>query len=104
MGELAGAFEGAYAGGKGSVAAARAVYMTERALQLRAGLPGRPWYKYSLAAPGQYTGYGAKTLPGVREALELGRFEEAAGQARELGMVLERFNLALGEAVRLLRG
>jgi len=40
----------------------------------------------------------------VREALELGKFEEAAAQGRELVAVLEKFNLALGEAVRLLRG
>ena len=104
MGKLAGQFETAYAGSKGPVAAARAVYLTERALQLSSGLPGRPWYKHSLTAPGQYTGYGAKTLPGVREALELGKFEEAAAQAKELVAALERFNLALAEAVRLLRG
>lgn len=104
MAELAGAFDKAYSGAKGSAAAAKAVYMTERALQLPPGLPGRPWYKHSLTAPGQYTGYGAKTLPGVREALELGKPEEAVAQARELVQVLERFNGALSEAVRLLRG
>lgn len=104
MGELAGAFEKAFAGTRGGAAAARAVYMTERALQLPAGLPGRPWYKHALTAPGQYTGYGAKTLPGVREALELGKFEEAAAQARELVATLERFNGALAEAVRLVKG
>ena len=103
MGELAASFEKAYAGANGA-AASRAVYLTERALQLSAGLPGRPWYKHSLTAPGQYTGYGAKTLPGVREALELGKFEEAAEQAKELVSALERFNTALAEAVRQLRG
>ena len=103
MGELAASFAKAYALANGA-AASRAVYMTERALQLSAGLPGRPWYKHSLTAPGQYTGYGAKTLPGVREALELGKFEEAAGQAKELVSALERFNLALAEAVRQLQG
>ncbi len=104
MAELAGAFEKAYSGSKGSVAAGRAVYLTERALQLPSGLPGRPWYKHALTAPGQYTGYGAKTMPGVREALELGKFEEAVAQGKELVAVLEKFNLALGEAVRLLKG
>jgi N-acetylated-alpha-linked acidic dipeptidase len=103
MGKLAAAFEGAYAGSKGSVAAARAVYLTERALQLSAGLPGRPWYKHSLTAPGQYTGYGAKTLPGVREALELGKLDEAAAQSKELVAALGRFNLALGDAIKLLK-
>jgi len=68
------------------------------------GLPGRPWYKSAMSAPGQYTGYGAKTLPGVREAIELGKFDEAVAQSRELVKVLGRFNGALAEAVRLLRG
>ena len=42
----------------------------ERALTLPAGLPGRPWYIHELYAPGFYTGYGVKTLPAVREAIE----------------------------------
>ena len=41
------------------------------------GLPGRPWYKHLLYAPGLLTGYGAKTLPGVREAIEARRWTEA---------------------------
>ncbi|MCC7195888.1 MAG: M28 family peptidase [Gemmatimonadaceae bacterium] len=35
------------------------------------GLPKRPWFKHSLYAPGLYTGYGVKTMPGVREAIDL---------------------------------
>jgi N-acetylated-alpha-linked acidic dipeptidase len=104
MRELAVAYEKAFVATKGSAAAARAVYMTERALALPEGLPGRPWYKSAMSAPGQYTGYGAKTLPGVREAIELGKFDEAVAQSRELVKVLGRFNGALAEAVRLLRG
>ena len=65
-------------------AAARAVYLTERTLQLPAGLPGRPWYTHALTVPGQYTSYGAKTIPGVQEALELGRYAEAELQRRPL--------------------
>jgi N-acetylated-alpha-linked acidic dipeptidase len=61
-----------------------AIYQSERALLRPEGLPGRDWYKYVLSAPGRYTGYGAKTLPGVREALEAGRMEEAQGQLRAL--------------------
>ncbi len=41
------------------------------------GLPGRPWYKHLIYAPGRFTGYGAKTLPGVREAIEERRFADA---------------------------
>ena len=41
------------------------------------GLPGRPWYQHLIYAPGLLTGYGVKTLPGVREAIEDGRWAEA---------------------------
>ena len=41
------------------------------------GLPGRPWFKNMVYAPGRFTGYGAKTLPGVREAIEERRFADA---------------------------
>ena len=42
----------------------------ERQLALAKGLPSRPWYRHPIYAPGLYTGYGVKTLPGVRESLE----------------------------------
>jgi N-acetylated-alpha-linked acidic dipeptidase len=41
------------------------------------GLPGRPWYRHLLSVPGVSTGYEAATLPGIREAIEAGRWEEA---------------------------
>ena len=44
------------------------------------GLPRRPWVKNLIYAPGVYAGYGVKTIPGVREALEEGRFPEASEQ------------------------
>jgi len=43
---------------------------TERALISADGLPSRPWFKHQLYAPGLYTGYGVKTIPAVREAIE----------------------------------
>jgi N-acetylated-alpha-linked acidic dipeptidase len=49
----------------------------EHALTDPQGLPGRPWYQHLIYAPGLLTGYGAKTLPGVREALEGRRWAEA---------------------------
>ena len=52
----------------------------ERKLIAADGLPGRPWTKHLIYAPGTFTGYGASTLPGVREALEAGRFDEAKQQ------------------------
>jgi N-acetylated-alpha-linked acidic dipeptidase len=44
------------------------------------GLPRRPWMQHLLYAPGWYTGYGAKTLPGVREAIEERRYTDADPQ------------------------
>ncbi|HVG26584.1 MAG TPA: transferrin receptor-like dimerization domain-containing protein, partial [Acidobacteriaceae bacterium] len=52
----------------------------ERRFLSPAGLPRRPWVENVLYAPGWFTGYGAKTMPGVREALEDGRYTEAAEQ------------------------
>ena len=53
---------------------------SERKLTSEEGLPGRPWFKHMLYAPGLYTGYGVKTIPGVREAIEVGRWQEADEQ------------------------
>ncbi len=44
------------------------------------GLPGRPWYRHVVTAPGEYTGYGAKTLPGIREAIEARNWKRAQEQ------------------------
>ena len=59
----------------------------ERAFASPEGLPRRDWYKHLLYAPGFYTGYGVKTLPGVREAIEQGAWSEAE---REAGRLAER--------------
>jgi len=50
---------------------------SERKLTLDEGLPGRPWFKHMIDAPGQYTGYEAKTLPAVREAIEQKKWKDA---------------------------
>ena len=55
------------------------------------GLPGRPWYKHHVYAPGFYTGYGVKTLPGVREAIEQRKWADANAQIVILAGVLERY-------------
>jgi N-acetylated-alpha-linked acidic dipeptidase len=70
---------------------------------LQSGLPGRDWYKHQLYAPGLYTGYGAKTLPGVREAAEAGRGEEANGQAKMVSKALKNLAVQVEEADKLLR-
>jgi N-acetylated-alpha-linked acidic dipeptidase len=63
--------------------------VAERKLVAADGLPGRPWTKHLIYAPGTFTGYGASTLPGVREALEAGRFDEARQQ---LGVLAQALN------------
>jgi N-acetylated-alpha-linked acidic dipeptidase len=62
---------------------------TERGLTDPAGLPRRPWFRHQLYAPGFYTGYGVKTIPAVREAIEQRRWMEAETQIARVGKVLE---------------
>ena len=55
------------------------------------GLPGRPWYKNLITAPGTLTGYGAKTLPGVREAIEQRRWDDARAYVQRTAAVIEAY-------------
>lgn len=55
------------------------LYHAEQQL-LSDGLPRRPWYRHTIYAPGFYTGYGVKTLPGIREAIEQRNWKEAQDQ------------------------
>ena len=63
----------------------------ERQLTREEGLPRRPWFVHHVYAPGYYTGYGVKTLPGVREAIEQRNFTEAQQQIDRLGEVLDTY-------------
>jgi hypothetical protein len=58
----------------------KALYRAEQSLLTEQGLPRRPWYKHTLYAPGFYTGYGVKTMPGIREAIEQRDWKEAQEQ------------------------
>ncbi|MBC2840172.1 M28 family metallopeptidase [Robiginitalea sp. SC105] len=60
----------------------------EQQLTSPEGLPRRSWYKHQIYAPGFYTGYGVKTLPGVREAIEQKNWEEAESQIEKLAGTL----------------
>jgi N-acetylated-alpha-linked acidic dipeptidase len=62
----------------------------DQALLIPEGLPGRDWYRHALYAPGRFTGYGAKTLPGVREAVEERRFADANLYAARTAAAIER--------------
>ena len=64
--------------------------LAERDLIEPAGLPDRPWYRHVIYAPGLYTGYGVKTIPGVREAVDAGNYARAAEQARIVIRALQR--------------
>jgi N-acetylated-alpha-linked acidic dipeptidase len=75
---------------------------TERALISKDGLPRRPWFAHLIYAPGFYTGYGVKTLPGVREALEQRNWKEANSQIEATSKVLEDCAGEIREAARIL--
>ncbi len=69
-----------------------------------AGLPGRPWFRNMVYAPGRFTGYGAKTLPGVREAIEERRFDDANIYAGRTAKVLEAYATRLDRARMVVEG
>ncbi len=70
----------------------RILYGTERSLTRTAGLPRRDWFRHHIYAPGFYTGYGVKTLPGIREAIEQRNWAEAAEQIKILAAVIDKFS------------
>ncbi len=62
---------------------------SERKLASPEGLPGRPWFEHLIYAPGAYTGYGVKTIPGVREAIEQKKWKEADEQMMRAANALQ---------------
>jgi N-acetylated-alpha-linked acidic dipeptidase len=68
------------------------------------GLPGRPWYRNLIYAPGRYTGYGAKTLPGIREAIEDQRFDDVPTYVKLSADVLNAYSARLDQATAVLNG
>jgi N-acetylated-alpha-linked acidic dipeptidase len=75
----------------------RRLMHAERSLIDPEGLPERPWFRHTIYAPGFYTGYGVKTVPGVREAAEAKNFELARRQALRVVAALERATRVLTE-------
>jgi len=75
----------------------------EQSLTDERGLPGRPWYKHLIYAPGVLTGYGAKTIPGVREAIEGRRWSEADDYAARTAQVINACSDRLDKATALLK-
>lgn len=70
----------------------------ERRLTNTDGLPRRPWYKNLVYAPGFYTGYGAKTIPGVREGIEEKRYAEADKEISRVAQALTDYAAAVEAA------
>jgi N-acetylated-alpha-linked acidic dipeptidase len=79
-----------------SAAFNQSLYRAEQQLLNEPGLPRRSWYKHVLYAPGYYTGYGVKTMPGIREAIEQRNWNEAQEQivtdAKIIAKLAEYFN------------
>ncbi len=80
------------------------LYRSERALTNPAGLPKREWFKHQIYAPGFYTGYGVKTLPSVREAIEQRDWVEAEKQIKSVGETIENFANEIDKAADLIKG
>ncbi|MFZ0037852.1 MAG: transferrin receptor-like dimerization domain-containing protein [Candidatus Acidiferrales bacterium] len=75
---------------------------SERRLTTQEGLPHRGWYKHMIYAPGVYSGYGAKTIPGVREGIELKHWDEANAEIGRVSAVLGNETTLINEATKAL--
>jgi N-acetylated-alpha-linked acidic dipeptidase len=71
----------------------------EQSLTDSHGLPGREWYQHMLYAPGLYTGYGVKTLPGIREAIEERRWDEANQYIGVVSRAINAYSERLDRAI-----
>ena len=89
------AFTGAIASPQALQALNAKLVQSERKLTSADGLPRRPWFKHLIYAPGFYTGYGAKTLPGVREGIEEKRYQEADKEIKRVAQALEDYAAAI---------
>lgn len=82
-----------------------ALLLTQEQRLLRdKGLPLRPWYRHMIYAPGRFTGYGAKTLPGIREAIEERRFDDAATYIGLTAEALTDYAAGLDAATAVING
>jgi len=75
---------------------------SERTLTNDDGLPRRPWYKHLLYAPGVYSGYGVKTVPGVREGIEEKRYAEADEEITRVAKALDDEAALIDAAAQIL--
>ncbi len=78
------------------------LYQAEQKLLSPSGLPRRGWYKHTIYAPGFYTGYGVKTLPGIREAIEQRSWTEAQEQIEIASRAIDAYANQIDEAAKIL--
>ena len=79
------------------------LYKSERHLLQQKGLPRRPWYQHLVYAPGYYTGYGVKTLPGIREGVEERHWKEAQENIEAVTQTLQSYTGEVNAANALLK-
>jgi N-acetylated-alpha-linked acidic dipeptidase len=91
-------------GGKASSELNEELIQSERELIDPQGLPDRPWYENMIYAPGLYTGYGVKTLPAVREAIEEKQWKIADTEIARTAAVIEHYTNVLHQAAQTLAG
>ena len=80
------------------------LYQSERKLTNEQGLPRRPWFRHQIYAPGFYTGYGVKTIPGVREAIEEKHWDEIEPEMKKAVGAIQALASQIDAAARLLEG
>jgi N-acetylated-alpha-linked acidic dipeptidase len=80
------------------------IYLAERDLAHAAGLPRREWFRHTIYAPGYYTGYGVKTMPGIREGVESRNAAEAQAQAGNVATAINRMAARVRRAAGALSG
>lgn len=81
----------------------KALYMIEHSLINEDGLPRRPWYKHQIYAPGYYTGYGVKTMPGIREGIEQRAFSEAQDNIYKVSKSISTYSDQVSKITSVLR-
>ncbi|HUQ96571.1 MAG TPA: transferrin receptor-like dimerization domain-containing protein [Chitinophagaceae bacterium] len=79
------------------------LFKAERSLLQTTGLPRRPWYRHQIYAPGFYTGYGVKTLPAIREAIEQRSWKEAQSGIETVAQTIQAYNAQVQQALTVLQ-
>ena len=79
------------------------LFKVERSLINDKGLPRRSWYKHQIYAPGFYTGYGVKTLPGIREGIEERHWKEAQDNIQIVSKTIEVYTTQIKQATTIVK-